>query len=285
VFLSDITKLIFYRETQMLKPVAFALPVNNHRKSHHTMAHTQPQKTARLNGNDDDAFESIGARTGLILPALDDEELNSTPFILSVGSDLNDASAQTLVQQLNGMERWYMQPDGTTDTEKVKQKPIQFVINCLGGSASSLFSILDKMEALKTKGIRLETYVTGQAFSGGAVLASAGTKGHRYIAPRAFTMLHQAAMPAGETDKESVQSALAQAQYGATQNQLMMDALLTNTHGKVSKARLWQDTQQDLFLNAQQTIDYGLADHIGQLTMQPLLTPEDASSTNGKNKN
>jgi ATP-dependent Clp protease, protease subunit len=234
--------------------------------------HRQPvrvgtKQQARLK-NDTDSFTSDDrAASGLLQFDTDIETLDKIPFVLAIGTDINDNSAQELTNQLTGMERWYYSDKGKLDPAKLKDRPIRFVINSNGGYCSSVLALLDKIEDLKAKGITIATYVSGKAFSGGAVLASAGTKGHRYIAPRAAIMLHQAQIPGGEADAVSVHDAKSNVDFISHQNTMLLTALHQHLHGKTSKAKLEKDTQNDFYLTAEEAIAYGLADSIGHVSL------------------
>lgn len=68
------------------------------------------------------------------------------------------------------------------------EQPIAMYINSPGGSVYDGLGVYDVMQYIKCP---VHTYVTGMAASMGSFLAQAGEPGHRYLLPRAITMIHQ----------------------------------------------------------------------------------------------
>jgi ATP-dependent Clp protease protease subunit len=66
--------------------------------------------------------------------------------------------------------------------------PINMYINSPGGSVYDGLGVYDVMQYIKSP---VYTYVTGMAASMGSFIAQAGEPGHRYLLPRAITMIHQ----------------------------------------------------------------------------------------------
>lgn len=68
------------------------------------------------------------------------------------------------------------------------EQPISMYIKSPGGSVYDGLAVYDVMQYIKCP---VHTYVTGWAASMGSFIAQAGEPGHRYILPRAMTMIHQ----------------------------------------------------------------------------------------------
>ena len=67
------------------------------------------------------------------------------------------------------------------------QEVIPVFIDSYGGQVYSLMNMIDM---IKKSELPVATIVEGKAMSCGAVLASCGTKGYRYVAPHATVMIH-----------------------------------------------------------------------------------------------
>jgi len=80
--------------------------------------------------------------------------------------------------------------------ENMSVKNIEIMIDSLGGSVDSAFYIVDFLKEIQKKGVTVETVVTGRAYSAASLIASAGTKGHRYLGANAGVMIHTASFPA-----------------------------------------------------------------------------------------
>jgi ATP-dependent Clp protease, protease subunit len=196
----------------------------------------------------------------MILPETAD--LSENPFLLDLGSEINPASTQSILSQLMAIERWFAAP------RAAKHKPVKLICNCIGGDLVSMLAIVDQLDSLKAKDVTVETYVTGEAASGAAVIASHGSRGHRYVAPRAHVMLHQSSIN-DQGGAKPVHEGQSIANHGQTLNQLMLDVLANNIKHKTPRHKLVADTQCSKFFNARQAIDYGLADKIGVPRVEP----------------
>lgn len=122
-----------------------------------------------------------------------------------------------------------------------------------GGSVSAGLAILDTMS---TCGCEIRTIVMGSAASMGAVIASSGTKGKRYIGVNAEMMIHQTLGGVSGQTKDI----LLTANHIRKINNLLYSILARNT-GKTLK-KISADCDRDYFLNAEEAIRYGLADKI-----------------------
>lgn len=68
------------------------------------------------------------------------------------------------------------------------EQEISMYVNSPGGSVYAGLAVYDVMQYIKCP---VHTYVTGMAASMGSFIAQAGEPGHRYVMPRAITMIHQ----------------------------------------------------------------------------------------------
>ena len=96
--------------------------------------------------------------------------------ILFLGSEVNDAIANSLVAQM-----LYLDSEDSS-------KPIYLYINSPGGSVTAGLAIFDTMQYVKSDVV---TICVGLAASMGAFLLAAGTKGKRFSLPNSKIMIHQ----------------------------------------------------------------------------------------------
>lgn len=133
------------------------------------------------------------------------------------------------------------------------REDIFLIIQSPGGSVSAGNAIIDAMSTCKCD---ICTVVLGEAASMGAVLASSGTKGKRYIGANSDMMIHQAlAGVSGQTA-----DILRTAEHIKDVNRKICLLLAKNT-GK-SYEQICEDCDRDYYLGSRQAIEYGLADHI-----------------------
>ncbi len=139
-----------------------------------------------------------------------------------------------------------------------RRKDIQFYINSPGGGVIATLAIYDTMQVLSCP---VATYCVGQAASGAAVLLAGGTQGKRYALPHSRVMLHQ---PFGGVSGQ-ISDIEIQAEE-ILRNRKMLNDILAHHTGKKTK-QIEKDTDRDLFLDAEASMEYGLVDDI--LTKPP----------------
>ena len=126
-------------------------------------------------------------------------------------------------------------------------------IDSPGGSVKSGLSMVDVMEYISCD---IRTVNTGMAASMGSVLLGAGTKGKRSSLKFSKTMLHQSSGGAGG----NIQDARINMIEWEKTNKILFD-LLGSYCGKSSEQVMLNATR-DLWLDAQEALDYGIIDEI-----------------------
>ena len=134
---------------------------------------------------------------------------------------------------------------------------IHFYINSPGGVITSGLAIYDTMQFLRCD---VSTYCVGQAASMGSVLFAGGKKGKRFMLPNSRILLHQplisGVMQGAATDLEI------EAKEILRLRERLYDVLSKHT-GKDAKD-IEKDCDRNLWLEADESIAYGLADKILQ---------------------
>jgi ATP-dependent Clp protease, protease subunit len=133
------------------------------------------------------------------------------------------------------------------------EKEINFYINSPGGSVTAGLAIYDTMQFVKPP---VSTLCLGQAASMAAILLLAGTRGRRYGLPHSRIMMHQ---PLGGAQGQATDLDI-QAREILRMRELINDIVVRHT-GQ-SLRRVEKDTDRDLFLTAQQAVEYGLIDEV-----------------------
>jgi ATP-dependent Clp protease protease subunit len=141
-----------------------------------------------------------------------------------------------------------------------RKSDIHLYINSPGGSVYSGMAIYDTMQFVPCD---VSTYVIGAAASMAAVLAAAGTAGKRFILPNGRFMIHQplsgARGPATDLEIE-LEEVL------RTQKQLYH--VLAKHTGK-DYDTIERDCDRNNWMDAEQSIAYGLADQILEQMPEP----------------
>ena len=163
--------------------------------------------------------------------------------IVMLDTDVNEHSASLIVAQLLFLESENPEAD------------ILFYINSPGGSVTAGMSIYDTMQYIKPD---VSTIVMGQACSMGSLLAQAGAAGKRLILPHARHMIHQPSGGAGgqATDMEiQVKEILKMKRY-------LTDIYVKHNSTGKDYATIVEDMERDFYMNAQESVVYGLADRV-----------------------
>jgi len=133
------------------------------------------------------------------------------------------------------------------------EKEINFYINSPGGSLTAGLAIYDTMQFVKPP---VSTLCLGQAASMAAILLLAGARGRRYALPHSRIMMHQ---PLGGAQGQAVDLDI-QAREILRMRELINDIVARHTGQNLS--RIEKDTDRDLFLTADQAVEYGLIDEV-----------------------
>lgn len=136
-------------------------------------------------------------------------------------------------------------------------EPINFYISTYGGSADEMFSIYDMMGVTKSK-CEIHTIGLGKVMSAGTLLLAAGTKGKRKIGRHCRIMIHAvAAGSAGELHNiENEVKSIKHIQ------ELYIDALSKETHMTKRTIQKLLDRKVNVYLTAEEAVEYGIADEI-----------------------
>ena len=126
-------------------------------------------------------------------------------------------------------------------------------IDSPGGSVKSGLSMVDVMEYISCD---IRTVNTGMAASMGSLLLGAGTKGKRSSLRFSQTMLHQSSGGA----VGNIQDAEISMREWRKVNKILFDLL--GSYCNKTAEQVMQDASRDLWLNADEALEYGIIDEI-----------------------
>ena len=161
--------------------------------------------------------------------------------VIFLNGEVNDQTANLVVAQLLFLES--ENPD----------KDINFYINSPGGSVTAGMSVYDTMQFIKP---HVNTLCVGQAASMGAVLLAAGEKGKRFCLPHSSVMIHQ---PLGGFRGQASDIEI-HARHTIKIKEQLNRVIAKHTGKKYEQ--VVNDTDRDNFLDAKQTLEYGIIDGI-----------------------
>lgn len=134
-------------------------------------------------------------------------------------------------------------------------EPINMYIKSPGGSVYDGLAVYDVMQYIKCP---VHTYVTGWAASMGSFIAQAGEPGHRYLLPRAMTMIHQ---PSSGT-RGKVSDMEIDLKEGIRLKKEMTELYVKHNSKGVTYDQFRELLDRDKWLTAPEALELGLADHI-----------------------
>lgn len=135
------------------------------------------------------------------------------------------------------------------------EAPINMYIKSPGGSVYDGMAVYDVMQYIKCP---VHTYVTGWAASMGSFIAQAGEPGHRYLLPRAMTMIHQPSSGTRGKISDMKIDYLESERLKAEMTELYVKH---NSKGTTYE-QFVELLDRDKWLTAPQALELGLADHI-----------------------
>ncbi len=163
--------------------------------------------------------------------------------IVFLGGAVDDEAANLIVAQMLFLSN----EDSKAD--------VHFYINSPGGSITAGLAIYDTMQFLRCG---VATYCIGQAASMGAVLLAGGMKGKRYILPNGRVLLHQPLI-SGVLEGTATDLNIEANEILRLRKRLYN--ILSEHTGKEAD-KIEKDCDRNLWLEADEAIQYGLADAI-----------------------
>jgi len=134
-------------------------------------------------------------------------------------------------------------------------KEITFYLNSPGGSITAGMAIFDTIKLISSP---VTVVVTGLAASMASVLLCAAPKGRRLIFPHARVLIHQPLI-AGRFIGPATDINIQAKEMEKLRQEL--NQILAAASGQPIE-KIARDSDRDFYLNAQEAIDYGLADRI-----------------------
>ncbi len=161
--------------------------------------------------------------------------------IVFVDGEISDLTADLVVAQLLFLE--------SQDPEK----DIDMYINSPGGSVTAGLAIYDTMQYIRPE---IKTICLGQASSMGALLLAGGSAGKRLALRSSRVLIHQ---PWGGVQGQASDISI-QAREIVRLKRLTVEYFALHT-GKTAEA-VAKDMERDLFMSADEALEYGLIDKI-----------------------
>lgn len=163
--------------------------------------------------------------------------------VIFLGGPVTDDSANLLIAQLLFL------------SNEDNQADIHFYINSPGGSVSAGLAVYDTMQFVRPK---VATYCLGVAASMGSLLLMAGESGKRFMLPNSRTLLHQPLM-GGVMQGQATDLGIQAQEMLRTRKRLFN---IMSEHTGQDYDTVARDCERDKWLDAEESVGYGVADSI-----------------------
>lgn len=161
--------------------------------------------------------------------------------IIFINGEINDDTADVAIAQILYLE------------SENPEKDISIYINSPGGSVTAGLAIYDTMQYVKCD---VQTICIGQAASMAAILLAGGTAGKRYSLPSSRIMIHQ---PRGGVEGQESDISILTKEI-IRLKKLSIEYLANHTKKAVED--IAKDVERDLFMSADEALEYGIIDHV-----------------------
>ena len=136
-------------------------------------------------------------------------------------------------------------------------EPIDIYLNSPGGSVNAGMVIYDVIQALEDK-VPVNIYCIGMAASMGAIILAGGHKGRRFILPHSKCMIHEPLISGGFGGSAS---SIKKTADSILETKDIINGVLAKHTGKSLK-EIDKATSYDNFMNAEESVNFGLCDEI-----------------------
>jgi ATP-dependent Clp protease, protease subunit len=169
-----------------------------------------------------------------------DELLLENRIVFLIG-EINQSSAARVMMQMLYLEN------------QKRGQDINFYINSPGGAVDDTLALYDTMRFMTSP---VSTYCLGRAYSGAALLLTAGVKGRRYMLPHAKVMIHQ---PYGGVTGQAEDIKIQAEQI--IKSKLELNKIISLCTGQALEV-VQRDSERDKYFSAEEAVRYGLADEV-----------------------
>lgn len=161
--------------------------------------------------------------------------------------------AETLVNKDKNLDKISKVIDKYQSDSVYDREPIELYISSFGGSGYDVISVIDQIENLKAP---VHTYLYGKAMSAGFLLFMVGQQ--RFVSRNSTLMLHQLSGCIAGT----LQDMEEQLEEYERMQQKVEDLILLHTYIDEELLEAIRESKYNLYLDAEEAIEYGVADHI-----------------------
>ena len=170
--------------------------------------------------------------------------------------ELNEEKSSEIIAGIIGLTK-IKPPKKDLKEGELPYDPMTIYVSTYGGNADEMFGIFDLLQEAQKKCV-VETIGNGKVMSAGTLVLAGGTKGHRKIHKNCRVMLHQvsagAVGPLFNIASEVEEIQQLQDKY--------IKCLVSCTNLSKRKLKSLLNERVNVYLTAEEAVEYGLADEI-----------------------
>lgn len=246
------------------------MPKKKKKKEEEILEEEQVQEEAEIDPeeelSDEEILEQLAGdgKSIIVLPPMSggspppEKKIRVVPVI----GDVSERMALEVISGLvtlreNGKKKVLSDPKDMNSEVIEKYLPIEMIVSTFGGSALDMFGICDMMRVIQHDCPIITTGI-GKVMSAGVLILASGTKGARQIGRNTRVMIHSIA---GGThgSMHSVENEVEEMKW-IQQRYIEVLAAETDMTKRMIKKLL--DKKVNVYLDAQQAVDFGIADII-----------------------
>lgn len=184
------------------------------------------------------------------------------PRIIPLVGDVSERMALEVISGLvtlreTGIKKVLSDPNDMDSEIVHKQLPIEMIVSTFGGSALDMFGICDMMRVVEQDCPIITTGI-GKVMSAGVLILASGTKGARQIGRNTRVMIHSI-VGGTHGDMHSIENEVEEMKWI---QERYIDVLAAETDMTKRMIRKLLSKKVNVYLDAQQAVDYGIADII-----------------------
>ena len=182
--------------------------------------------------------------------------------VVPVIGDVSERMALEVISGLvtlreSGKKKFLSDPTDINSEIIEKSLPIEMIVSTFGGSALDMFGICDMMRVVQEDCPIITTGI-GKVMSAGVLILASGTKGARQIGRNTRVMIHSI-MGGTQGSMHSVENEIEEMKWI---QERYIEVLAAETDMTKRMIRKLLDKKVNIYLDAQQAVDYGIADII-----------------------
>lgn len=218
--------------------------------------------------SDEELLEQLtggdGGKSIIVLPPMmGGGASEKKPRVVPVIGDISERMALEVISGLvtlkeSGTKKVLSDPSDMNSEVVEKIMPIEMIISTFGGSALDMFGICDLMRVIQEDGCPVVTIGIGKVMSAGVLILASGTKGARQIGRNTRVMIHSV-IGGTHGDIHNIQNEVEEIKWI---QERYIDTLVRETDMTRRMVKKLLDKKVNIYLDAQQAVDYGIADII-----------------------